>query len=109
MADVTPGMISKGTPARANASASSPPRPKTKGSPPLRRTTRLPRRAGRTRGQWVGALRGGALPHEETRRPGRERERLRRDESVVEHDVRLAQGLRRLQRQETRVSGSGAH
>ena len=41
---VTPGTSSNGTPAAASASASSPPRPNTNGSPPLRRTTRLPAR-----------------------------------------------------------------
>jgi hypothetical protein len=41
-ADETPGTISTGTPARRQASASSPPRPNTKGSPPFRRTTRRP-------------------------------------------------------------------
>ena len=45
IADVTPGMTSNGTPAAASASASSPPRPKTNGSPPFSRTTRLPARA----------------------------------------------------------------
>ena len=42
MAEETPGTTSKGIPQRANASASSPPRPKTKGSPPLRRATAQP-------------------------------------------------------------------
>ena len=41
MADDTPGTTSNGMPAAASASASSPPRPKTNGSPPLSRTTRL--------------------------------------------------------------------
>ena len=44
-AELTPGTISKRIPASASASASSPPRPKTKGSPPLSRTTSLPSRA----------------------------------------------------------------
>lgn len=42
MALVTPGTISKGTPASTQASASSPPRPKTNTSPPLSRATRWP-------------------------------------------------------------------
>ena len=42
MADVTPGTTSNGTDAAASASASSPPRPNTNGSPPLSRTTRFP-------------------------------------------------------------------
>jgi hypothetical protein len=36
---VMPGTISNGTPAAASASASSPPRPNTNGSPPFNRTT----------------------------------------------------------------------
>ena len=42
MADVTPGTISNGIPASISTSASSPPRPKTKGSPPLSRATVAP-------------------------------------------------------------------
>ena len=38
-ADEIPGTIVYSTPARARASASSPPRPNTNGSPPLMRTT----------------------------------------------------------------------
>src|SRR3954469_2027535 len=45
MPAVTPGTTSNGMPAALSASASSPPRPKTNGSPPLRRTTVCPRRA----------------------------------------------------------------
>ena len=47
-AELTPGTISNGMPARASASASSPPRPNTNGSPPFNRTTRWPRFAART-------------------------------------------------------------
>ena len=39
---VTPGTNSKGWPASKSSIASSPPRPKTKGSPPFRRATVLP-------------------------------------------------------------------
>jgi hypothetical protein len=46
-ADVTPGTISNGILALESASASSPPRPNTNGSPPLRRTTLRPARARR--------------------------------------------------------------
>ena len=46
---VTPGTTVTGTPASAQASSSSPPRPKTYGSPPLSRTTTLPARARSTR------------------------------------------------------------
>ena len=45
VADVTPGTTSKATPAACSSCTSSPPRPKMKGSPPLRRTTILPLRA----------------------------------------------------------------
>ena len=44
---VTPGMSSQAAPAALSASSSSPPRPKTRGSPPLRRTTRFPSAARR--------------------------------------------------------------
>ncbi len=43
----TPGTTSQGIPAAASARASSPPRPKTNGSPLLSRTTRSPRSARR--------------------------------------------------------------
>jgi hypothetical protein len=43
----TPGTTSNGTPASAQALASSPPRPNTYGSPPLSRTTVLPSAASR--------------------------------------------------------------
>lgn len=42
-AAVTPGTTSKGMPHSNSVSISSPPRPKMKGSPPLRRTTIFPR------------------------------------------------------------------
>ena len=42
MADVMPGTTSNGRPFSSSSSPSSPPRPKTNGSPPLRRTTVLP-------------------------------------------------------------------
>ena len=45
IADVMPGTTSKSMSAATNVSASSPPRPNTKGSPPLRRITFLPSRA----------------------------------------------------------------
>ena len=49
MAEVMPGISSKGTPRSARASSSSPPRPNTKGSPPFRRTTLCPARASSSR------------------------------------------------------------
>ncbi len=49
MALVMPGTTSNGMPASARASASSPPRPNTNGSPPLSRTTDPARRPASTR------------------------------------------------------------
>ena len=56
---VTPGTTSKRTPAAASACASSLPRPKTNGSPPLSRTTRFPSRASRTSSALISACRAG--------------------------------------------------
>src|SRR5579884_2719618 len=65
-AAVTPGTISKGIPASARARASSPPRPKRSGSPPLRRTTRRPRLASSimrtTTSSWPTAARPRSRP-----------------------------------------------
>src|SRR4028118_244997 len=52
-----PGTTSKGRPAASSASASSPPRPKTNGSPPLRRTTARPSRAWVTSRVWLSSRR----------------------------------------------------
>ena len=63
--DVMPGTTSNGTPAACRASASSPPRPNTNGSPPLSRTTRLPWRPSSTsRAEIIswGIGRPGRLP-----------------------------------------------
>ena len=54
-AEVTPGRTRNGTPARASASASSPPRPKMLGSPPFSRSTRRPSPASRTRSALISA------------------------------------------------------
>ena len=66
IAEVTPGTTVASRPAPASASSSSPPRPKTNGSPPLSRTTRLPARACSTSAalicSCVIAARPGALP-----------------------------------------------
>ena len=48
MALVTPEITVTGTPAGTHAATSSPPRPKTNGSPPLRRTTVFPASAAST-------------------------------------------------------------
>src|SRR5437763_1362260 len=59
-AEETPGTTSTSAPAAAQAATSSPPRPNTNGSPPLRRTTRLPARVtGRHRdGDVIGSRDG---------------------------------------------------
>ena len=67
----TPGTTSNGIPARASASASSPPRPKTNGSPPLRRTTVALARASATSRSLIsawGSWRARALADVDQRR-----------------------------------------
>src|SRR6516165_4071038 len=59
---VTPGMMRNGMPARASVMASSPPRPNTKGSPPLRRSTRWRARASAMRRSLMSACNGEGLP-----------------------------------------------
>ena len=79
-------------PAAASASPSSPPRPKTNGSPPLRRTTFLPARAARIISQWMNSCVTAAGPRACRRRraaPRRQRERRGVDERVVQHEVRV--------------------
>ena len=89
---VTPGTTSNGTPACPSASASSPPRPNTKGSPPFSRTTRRPRRAARIITAWISAWRqrvpARALADEEALRPPGDLQDALVDERVVEHQVR---------------------
>jgi len=66
IAELTPGTTSNGTPASAQASASSPPRPNTNGSPPLSRTTARPDSARSTSSAEIAscsmAARPGSLP-----------------------------------------------
>src|SRR5258708_13867956 len=57
-----PGTMRNGMRAPASASASSPPRPKTKGSPPLRRSTRCPARARRMSRSVMSGCCGDGLP-----------------------------------------------
>ena len=56
-AEVMPGTTDTSTPARRHACTSSPPRPKTYGSPPLKRTTVSPCRARSTRIALISVLR----------------------------------------------------
>src|ERR671920_287744 len=60
-ADEMPGTTSKRMPFSTSASASSDPRPKTNGSPPLSRTTRLPACAWATSWALISSWRG-AVP-----------------------------------------------
>src|SRR4051812_33211759 len=62
MPAVTPGTTSNGTPAAASASASSPPRPNTNGSPPFSRTTRLPPRPSSTSSALISSCESAAAP-----------------------------------------------
>src|SRR5262249_50404032 len=100
---VTPGMIRNGTPAALSASASSPPRPNTQGSPPLSRKTRFPARASSMRrlgmsprpaGGRPPALLGGRPPaalarESEPRLRARERQHAAIHERVVHDNVGL--------------------
>ena len=61
-ADVTPGTTSTGTAFSAQCSASSPPRPRTNGSPPLSRTTCFPAFAWSTRSSLIRSCPTGWLP-----------------------------------------------
>ena len=97
--DETPGTTSKGMPAAASASASSPPRPKTNGSPHLSRTIALatPRRLHEQAldGPLGHARLPRALPHVEAVRPRCELQHLAVGERVIENEVGLGQPLRR--------------
>src|SRR3972149_558096 len=92
MAAVMPGTISNSTPSLARCSASSPPRPKTRGSPDFRRMTDLPSRASRTVASWMAicfsAARRAALP---------------RDEGGVDDRVRAAQQAKGAHVEEIRI------
>ena len=94
-ADDTPGTTSNGMPARASASASSPPRPNTNGSPLLRRTTRRPRRAyfnqQAVQNLLIDGLPAGALADEEPAGPGRVDAHLLGGERVVEDQIGIAE------------------
>ena len=109
---VTPGTTSYGTPARCSASASSPPRPNTNGSPPFSRTTRRPRRAARIISAWIAVLRhrvaAGALADEEPLRPPRERRMRSSTSASYSTRSARAQPRDRRARQQPGIAGSGA-
>ncbi len=62
MPALIPGTMRKGIRAATSDSASSPPRPKTKGSPPLSRSTRLPSRASWISRREMSGCRADGLP-----------------------------------------------
>ena len=108
-----PGTISYSIPASRSASASSPPRPNTNGSPPFSRTTRLPG-APVLHQQPVDLvlrhLRPAALlaDVDQLGLGARVPERARRDQAVVEDDVGGAEQLDRADGEEAGVAGAGA-
>ena len=106
-----PGTTSNGMPASSRAWASSPPRPNTNGSPPLRRTTRRPARASSTSSVEIsscGTGRPGRLPTSiSSAVGGTSAEHAVADERVVHDDVGGGQQARRLDRQQVRVAGPG--
>ena len=83
----TPGTTSNGTPASASACASSPPRPKTNGSPPFRRTVSSPSRPSSTSSSLSDSW-SSACARDQQRVVRRLGDELRCDERVV--DERLA-------------------
>ncbi len=110
---VTPGMIRKGMPAAASVIASSPPRPNTKGSPPLSRNTRSPGARqrdqpladiGLDRRRLAAALAGKFKP----RLRAGQRQDAWIDQRVVHHDVGLRQAGQRIEREQARIARPGA-
>ena len=97
---------------RTSASASSPPRPRTKGSPHLRRTTRLPRAGGADQQPVDGLLLDrratSALADGKAVRAPRELQRLGRHQRVVEDQVRLSQPAGGLEGEQVGIPGTRA-
>ena len=111
---LTPGTTSKGMPASASASASSPPRPKMNGSPPLSRTTVRPRRARsisrRRISSWQYGMVGLLLAHVEPLGGGRRQiEQRGRGQVIVEDAVGERQNFAAFQGEEVGIAGTGAH
>ena len=103
-----PGTTVQGMSCAASTSSSSPPRPKTNGSPPFSRATRLPARARLTSSSLMRcccAVLAGFLADEDAfgiaarplQHPGA-------DQAVVEDDVGLLQQLQRAQREQVRIA-----
>ena len=110
---VIPGTTSNGTPAAASASASSPPRPNTNGSPPFSRTTRSAVRPRSTstalisswvRSTWPGRLARG----DQLGARGRELEQGGRREPVVHDDVGAREQLGAAHGEQAGITGPGA-
>ncbi len=110
---VTPGTTSNGMPAARSASASSPPRPNTNGSPPFSRTTVAPRRAVFEQQPLDLALRDRrpppSLPAYSFSASGRAPlERARRDQPVVDDHVGRGDQLERSRGQQPGIARTGA-
>ena len=111
-AEVMPGRMRNGTPAAASASASSPPRAKSVGSPPFSRSTRRPS-PGELDQQPVDlGLRGrglaAALADEMRLGAGRGAQDRRVDQRVVDDGVRLVERGEHLERQAAEAARPGA-
>ena len=103
----TPGVTVNAIPASASASASSPPRPKTNGSPPLSRTTSSPA-APVLDEQRVDLRLLERRARDDERVLGRLRDELRRDERVVDEHVAGANELEPAGRDQPGVARAGA-
>ena len=112
-AELIPGTISNGIPAATSASASSPPRPNTKGSPPFKPHDALaaPRGAHQQlidQGLADGGA-AGALAYVDALGLARERENVGVDERIVENHVGGSQAGSRAPRQQLGIARAGAH
>ncbi len=112
-AEVIPGTTVTGTPAAAHASHSSPPRPNTNGSPPLRRTTRFPARARSTSTALISSCvrlcRCADLPQSMTSTCGRQFvEQLARREPVHDDDIGVRDQPPAAHRDQIRVARAAA-
>ena len=113
MPAVIPGTTSTGTPSAISSCASSPPRPKTNGSPPLSRTTDRPGarvlEQQRVRRLLRDLLAAADLADvDDDRVLARLAQRLERDEPVVQHDVGAAQQLEGPRGEQPRIARPGA-
>ena len=109
MAAVMPGTTSTGTPAARSAAISSPPRPNTNGSPPLRRTTCRPAaRLAQQDGVDLGLARRGPArrlaDHDALGVAARAIQDRRRHQPVGDDDVGLLQGAHRLEGQQIGIA-----